>query len=317
MSRRCQQVCAVEDAAPKPRALRWATVLFTALILVIATVGSISLGPGNALAAQVSCGDTIIANTTLHADLVNCPGNGLVIGADRITLDLNGHTIAGSLNGAAGIDNSAGHDGVTIKNGAVRNFTNGVLLLEHATGDRVQRLTLVSDNSTGAADNGVLIFDSDHNHVEHNSVTGSFNGIFLGNTTDSAVDRNRVSGVNNAILLFDADRNAVKRNTLADLLDTGVGIFGGADNVIGENSASDGEAGVSVEGDRNAVAGNRLFKNGDDLRVSGDGNAVVGNRVRDALGCEDNGCGFGITVEAGTGNLISRNLVSRTLRDGT
>ena len=29
------------------------------------------------------------------ADLVNCPSNGIVIGADDITLDLNGHTIDG------------------------------------------------------------------------------------------------------------------------------------------------------------------------------------------------------------------------------
>jgi hypothetical protein len=157
VSRTCQQGRAIDDAAPKRRARRWATALFKAPILVITAVGFVALSPGNAFAAQVSCGDTIIANTTLHADLVNCSGNGLVIGADRITLNLNGHTITGSLNGAAGIDNSAGHDGVTIKNGAVRNFTNGVVLLEHATGNHVRHLTLASDNSSDGADNGVLI----------------------------------------------------------------------------------------------------------------------------------------------------------------
>jgi hypothetical protein len=31
----------------------------------------------------------------LHNDLTNCTTDGLVIGADNITLDLNGHTIDG------------------------------------------------------------------------------------------------------------------------------------------------------------------------------------------------------------------------------
>ena len=46
-------------------------------------------------ANQPQCGDTITADTTLHQDLVNCPNNGIIIGADNITLDLNGHTIDG------------------------------------------------------------------------------------------------------------------------------------------------------------------------------------------------------------------------------
>src|SRR3954447_6596993 len=39
----------------------------------------------------------VTANTTLHADLGNCPHGGHVIGADKVTLDLNRHTIAGDL----------------------------------------------------------------------------------------------------------------------------------------------------------------------------------------------------------------------------
>jgi len=38
----------------------------------------------------VRCGDTITHNTKLTNDLRNCPTNGIVIGADNITLDFNG-----------------------------------------------------------------------------------------------------------------------------------------------------------------------------------------------------------------------------------
>ena len=55
----------------------------------------IAFGTGQASASHVSCGDEITADTTLDSDLVDCPGNGIVIGADDITLDLNGHLVDG------------------------------------------------------------------------------------------------------------------------------------------------------------------------------------------------------------------------------
>ena len=48
------------------------------------------------MASTVSCGDTITRDTTLRHDLTDCVGNGLVIGADNIKLDLNGHTLDGN-----------------------------------------------------------------------------------------------------------------------------------------------------------------------------------------------------------------------------
>jgi hypothetical protein len=44
---------------------------------------------------QPKCGDTITTDTTLHHNLHNCPNNGIIIGADNVTLDLNYHTIDG------------------------------------------------------------------------------------------------------------------------------------------------------------------------------------------------------------------------------
>jgi hypothetical protein len=49
----------------------------------------------SAAASHVGCGDTITVSTTLDSDLVECPGSGIIVGADKITLDLNGHTVGG------------------------------------------------------------------------------------------------------------------------------------------------------------------------------------------------------------------------------
>src|SRR4029450_12122301 len=71
------------------------TAVSKALVLILVVAGVTGLGAGSALASHVRCGDTITSDTTLDSNLVNCPNNGIVIGADNVTLDLNGHTIDG------------------------------------------------------------------------------------------------------------------------------------------------------------------------------------------------------------------------------
>src|SRR5436190_22313105 len=81
-----------------PAKIRLAAVAVTlvglAVIVIVALAGVIALSGAEA-ASKVSCGDTITTDTTLHSDLVNCPNNGIVIGADHVTLNLNGHRIDG------------------------------------------------------------------------------------------------------------------------------------------------------------------------------------------------------------------------------
>ena len=63
--------------------------------LTVLAVATLLASGGQALASHVQCGDVITQDTTLDSDLIDCPGDGLVIGADDVTLDLNGHTVDG------------------------------------------------------------------------------------------------------------------------------------------------------------------------------------------------------------------------------
>ncbi len=110
-------------------------------------------------AVSVDCGETIFTDTKLANDLIDCPNVGIVIGADNITLDLNGHTIDGdaapvegcpadepcdvgivnTANEGARPVNGPGHSGVTIKNGSVREFEMGF----YGFGIRSNRLRVV------------------------------------------------------------------------------------------------------------------------------------------------------------------------------
>ena len=77
--------------------------------------------------AQPICGETITEDTTLTADLDCTTTDGLIIGADNITIDLNSNTVTGvTCNGCYGIDNTNGFDDVTIKSGSIVGFNHGV-----------------------------------------------------------------------------------------------------------------------------------------------------------------------------------------------
>ena len=82
-----------------PAKIRPAAVLATlvglALTVVLALAGVV-VSSGAEAASEVGCGDTITTDTTLHHNLTNCPNNGIIIGADNVTLDLNYHTIDGN-----------------------------------------------------------------------------------------------------------------------------------------------------------------------------------------------------------------------------
>jgi hypothetical protein len=83
----------------------------------------------------LSCGQTITTSTTLSADLGPCGGNGVVIGADHVTLNLNGHGIRG---GGGNVGVVSNHAGVVVENGSVSSFGVDVSL----TGDSNRAMNL-------------------------------------------------------------------------------------------------------------------------------------------------------------------------------
>src|SRR5919199_2898815 len=106
---------------------------------VLASTALIVPAGAQARLAHVSCGATITTDTELVDDVTDCPDEGIVIGADNVTLDLNGHTVSGDgapvascPDGAfcdVGIDNTAGHTGVMIRNGAITGFDVGLFAI--------------------------------------------------------------------------------------------------------------------------------------------------------------------------------------------
>jgi parallel beta-helix repeat protein len=268
-----------------------------AALTLLAAVGSAS---GHGPSPQPSCGDTITVDTTLTRNLVDCPNNGLIIGADDITLDLNGHVIDGDGTevtdcpvdepcdlGVAAFD----HRGLTIEGGTIRDFSFGALVVG-ANESRLSRLDLSHHLFSG-----LLVAESSHSVVDR--IMATDNGV----TNDQA-------GVD----IFDSDHLALTRNTIFGNGDIGFFVSGLDDsrfdeNVLGGNLER--ETGILLDhGNRNVFRGNRAWGNEDGIVVSGDGNTVVGNWLTGPLDCPEE-CGFGVAVQGGTGNVVERNVVRR------
>lgn len=97
-------------------------------------VAGIAIGAALALwaapqaSAAVACGDEIDKDVKLkqNLDCSSSSSDGLEIDADDVTVDLNGYKLIGPGNSYYGVDNSDGHEGLTVKGGTLDGWNYGV-----------------------------------------------------------------------------------------------------------------------------------------------------------------------------------------------
>jgi parallel beta-helix repeat protein len=290
-----------------------------AAVLILAG-GAVALGTGPAAAhdrAPLSCGERLTHSVRLRADLTGCTGEGLVIGADGVTVDLNGHSLAGTGGGeSTGVTNFGGYSHMTLKNGIVERF-GGVLTV---TGDPQARSTEVVVRNVSATDGvarvrvfaagtsrlrlennafggGIQVFDSDHAILDENVVHGgqlAFYGTADGNrVSDNAIDGSDESG----ILFyggFGASRNGrITGNTIDGAAHQGIHLAGDVTGtVVRHNTVAHVQAGgITVDSadddfgqplvpTGNLISGNLITASFDGLEVvEADHNRITHNTV--------------------------------------
>jgi hypothetical protein len=177
-----------------------------------------ALFTGTAAASHVECGDEITEDTTLDGDVGPCPGPGLIIAADNVTLDLDGHSVTGNPAArAATHTDQAGVlfrmvSGSTVRDGTVEQFDAGIAI-RGGSGNVVDNVT-VQDNINYRVVTGV---DADPGPTTPSCDYGD--GIAVFNSEDNVVEDSRIvnngplSGVS---LVEDSDGNRVSRNVIAD-----------------------------------------------------------------------------------------------------
>jgi large repetitive protein len=252
----------------------------------------------------LGCGSVVTTDVTLTADITDCPGDGLVVGADGITIDLGTHRLAGGLGysdvaapGSVGV-RIGRHDRVTVKgaatdpmaleNNEIVGFESAVLL-----GNGAEKNTVKGLNLRGVRF-GVALRKAHRNTIEGNSVSFAGGqrpgpcaagpdaeaGIALFNSSGNNIRGNTSQLSMFGILLHHSDGNTIAANEAAPLWSDGnqcdgIALFASDENrVVDNTAANDVPHGIRIAPGsyRNVVRGNILFQNG------GDG-LLVGNKT--------------------------------------
>ncbi len=213
--------------------------------------GALALGglvltasPASAAHNSIAPCMVITQDTTLTGNVGPCSGNGIVIAADNVTLNLNGFTVTGRQTpmeqSGVFFDNVSGS---TVKNGTVTGFDAGVNI-EGGGGNTVTGITATNNRNdmmepvdpfgiipaghTGPLTeqmrhdinlvncelaDGITTFDSDNNVIEKNIVTN--NG--------------PLSGIS---LVGDSDGNVVSKNVLSENDTDNFGVVDAAGNPV-------------------------------------------------------------------------------------
>jgi parallel beta-helix repeat protein len=220
----------------------------------------LALTPAQALANHVQCGDTITQDTTLDSDVINCHRDGIIIGADNITLDLNGHTIQGDGGGSyAGVYQRQPHTHITIENGSITDFGHsaiengsvsgggyGTYLLD-ASESVVRRVTAEGNGGAGIAFVG-NVGGGDHNLIEKNRLLGNgVLGIVSQQSDETVISKNTVTGGRAGIDVFVSERNVVRHNSVSGASLAGITLdWDSHGTLIEKNHASENRDGILI-----------------------------------------------------------------------
>jgi parallel beta-helix repeat protein len=316
-------------------------------MVALAAGGCVLLSAGTAGAGvpALHCGSTITKSATLSADLTNCPGTGLVVGADGITLDLGGHSISGTnAPGGEGIA-SDGHAGVQIRNGTISDFKLNGVGIRGGRRSVVSRLVIRRIGAGGSENEpaaGILVKDSPGSEVVANVVSNDVqafqsDGVDVLGSAGTVVSGNRLTDNNwDGLVLIGSPGSRVSGNALSGNGNNGVEVNGASDStsVTGNHADANTQIGIVVGSGRSmrvagnsakgndtglfffdlhdsVIALNQTSGNNDGLDLAGGQFGSDGNRVVANDASRNNVSGIGIFGGANdnivTGNVANGN----------
>jgi parallel beta-helix repeat protein len=246
----------------------------------------------------------ITQDTTLDSDLVDCPGSGVLVAADGVTLDLAGHLIDGTDGPRPpfGVATFGRVSGVTITGGRIHGFHYGVL---SASGPSV-----VSDLELSGNHEGIVLAGAREPTVERVLAHGNDGSALNMPGARNAVVRDNVMSDNSAgISGANATGALIEQNVFERNAFHGVRLAGLADSVVDDNRIeASGIFGLRFEevSNGNVMRGNRVSGSGmDGISLADDSGE---NRLERNRSIRNGADGFDLP---GAGTLLVRNRADR------
>lgn len=240
-------------------------VFIKAAMLVVVLVGAVigvpgALGTSNK--STLACGDTVFADVLLTKSLKNC-STGLIVGADNITIDLDGHTIEGlGPDMGTGVE-ATGRTGITVEGGSISSFATGVHFQDAVT-------STIQDVTVQRTVEGIVVAgrsfegDSYSAHILDNKVTDSVTGITLLGDVPSLVAGNNLIGVSSMGIFCNQTIAAAVRieSNRSSRNQTGIRLFFCQADLVDNDASHNLDTGISRTRSNGLVEGNTASDNG-------------------------------------------------------
>jgi len=183
--------------------------------------------------AQPVCGDTITEDTTLTSDLLECVGDGLVIGASGITLDCSGFSISGISPDADNGVYIQDRQNITVRNCDINGFYDGIYYTAGSTDSNI-----FDNNFYNSVNSGIYLYNnSDRAKIQNNKFENNIVGIHIRETADSnAIDNNFFNNDYSIIFSLGARNNYFLRNTIKSSNGGSLGIYSDSTTISSENN---------------------------------------------------------------------------------
>jgi hypothetical protein len=235
----------------------WSMLAAMMALVLVAVAPEASGGGGTPITA---CGQTVTTNAVLTQDLV-CTGHGIVVGAAGIKIDLKGFTIRGDGDVSDnGVDDSVGFDDVSVKNGVIRSFGNGVLGI---TADRMRMMGIIA---SGNASNGFSFSGASVSITSSAGYGNGQDGIFI--SGDRAQIKSSIGSGNNTGIQVSGDLAKVTSAQTSGNVFDGIDVQGNEGSVKSSTASGNGFAGIGVSEvccvahAATVVSGNKAYGNG-------------------------------------------------------
>ncbi|MFA5795511.1 MAG: putative Ig domain-containing protein [Candidatus Brocadiia bacterium] len=249
----------------------------------------------------------ITQNTVLTQDLYD----NIVVAADNITIDGNGHCITSpysSLNTGYGIYLN-GRTGVTIKNIDIYSFQTGIYM-ENSRNCSIDYNDIFSyqwySPPQGYYPEGITLWNSISNVVSDNWTCGTINGILLynGSSNNILANNNFSCSWQTGIIVENSPYNTLTHNMF--FLGDGICVTGSDYTRIINNSMWDNNTAINIQSSHNIVKGNFIDGAGMGIRLEQDNlpctdNRVLENTIQNSI--------IGIDIFRALDNYFSYNVI--------
>ncbi len=284
------------------------TLIAAIILAAIALPATASAAKGPAL----TCGTTVFTDVTLKQDIDCSAGGdgGLTVGADDITIDLNGHSItgAGATDGYEGIEN-AGFDRVTIKNGTIAAFKDN-LYFTNVAKNKVIGLNLRSGPEDES--NGVYSSYGTGNRFAGNKISYANYGFQFVNGSENTVVNNKIVKPERGVFTTNEAFDKIKRNNVEGFSITTYGYWSEGDFRMSftKDIAHGGYEGFYVKSPRGVVIDHAQANENGYAGIYIDGSAVNGDTAKVTKSKANDNAEYGIYATFGItswGNTATGN----------